>query len=258
MHLFATPVMHEPNPIGAAAPASQQRVFVLVHGGFHGGWCWDEVALRLRALGHVVHAPTQTGCGERAQLLTRSITLDTFVEDITEVFLREDLHDVVLVGHSFGGSAISGVADRMPERVSQLIYLDAIMLDNGKTTFDLLDPDAVQSRLNAAQASGGLAIAPPPAGVFGISDPAQLHFVQARLTSHPLGAYTSPLKLAHPVGNGLPAVYLQCTDPIYAALQSSRDWVDAHGMQRMEIATGHDAMISAPGLLVEMLVRIAA
>lgn len=250
--------MHKPNPLGAAPPTHQQRVFVLVHGGFHGGWCWDEVALRLRALGHVVHAPTQTGCGERAHLLTKFITLETFVEDIADVFLREDLHDVVLIGHSFGGSAISGVADRMPQRIRQLIYLDAIMLENGKTTFDLLDPDAVQSRLKAAQASGGLAIAPPPAEFFGIRDPAQLQFVQARLTSHPLRAYTSSLRLAHAVGNGLPAVYVQCTDPVYAALQSSRDWVAAHGMRREEIATGHDAMITAPGLLVEMLVRIAA
>ena len=248
--------MHQPDPQAAAAPTSQRRIFVLVHGGFHGGWCWDDVALRLRALGHVVYTPTQTGCGERSHLLARTITLDTFVDDIADVFLSEDIHDAVLVGHSFGGSAISGVADRMPERIRQLVYLDAIMLENGQTTFDLLDPDGVQARLKAADASGGLAIAPPPAGVFGIRDPAQLEFVQARLTSHPLGTYTSPLKLAHPVGNGLPAVYVQCTDPVYAGLQASRDWVAAHGMRRIDIATGHDAMVTAPGLLVEILVQL--
>ena len=248
--------MHQPDPQTATAPAPLRRIFVLVHGGFHGGWCWDDVALRLRALGHGVFTPTQTGCGERSHLLARTITLDTFVDDIAGIFLSEDLHDVVLVGHSFGGSVISGVADRMPERIRQLVYLDAIMLENGQTTFDLLDPDAVQARLKAADASGGLAIAPPPAGVFGIRDPVQVQFVQARLTSHPLGTYTSPLKLAHPVGNGLPAVYVRCTDPLYAGLQASRDWVAEHGMRRIDIATGHDAMVTAPGLLAELLVEL--
>ena len=248
--------MQQPDPQAAAATTSHRRIFVLVHGGFHGGWCWDDVALRLRALGHVVYAPTQTGCGDRAHLLSKTITLDTFVDDIAKVFLSEDLHDVVLVGHSFGGSVISGMADRMPDRIRQLVYLDAIMLEDGQTTFDLLDTDAVQARLKAAEASGGLAIAPPPAEVFGIRDAAQLQFVQDRLTSHPLGAYTSPLRLAHAVGNGLPAVYVQCTDPVYAALQSSRDRVAAHAMQRIDIATGHDAMITAPGLLADMLVKL--
>ena len=248
--------MQQPDPQAAAATTSQRRIFVLVHGGFHGGWCWDDVAQRLRALGHVVYAPTQTGCGDRAHLLSKTITLDTFVDDIAKVFLSEDLHDVVLVGHSFGGSVISGMADRMPDRIRQLVYLDAIMLEDGQTTFDLLNTDAVQARLKAAEASGGLAIAPPPAEVFGIRDAAQLQFVQDRLTSHPLGAYTSPLRLAHAVGNGLPAVYVQCTDPVYAALQSSRDRVAAHAMQRIDIATGHDAMITAPGLLADMLVKL--
>lgn len=248
--------MQNPNTQAAAEPSFHQRTFVLVHGGFHGGWCWDDVALRLRALGHKVYTPTQTGCGERAHLLAKTITLDTFVDDIANVLLRENLHAVELVGHSFGGSVISGVADRMPERIRQLVYLDAIMLENGQTTFDLLDPEAVQKRLRAADSSGGLAIAPPSAEVFGIRDSAQLQFVQDRLTSHPLGTYTSQLKLAHAVGNGLPAVYVQCTDPVYAALQSSRDWVAANAMQRIEIATGHDAMITAPGLLAELLVKL--
>ena len=249
--------MHPPDhPQAAAAPTSQRRIFVLVHGGFHGGWCWDAVALRLRALGHVVYTPTQTGCGERSHLLARTITLDTFVDDIADLFLSQDIHHAVLVGHSFGGSVISGVADRMPERIRQLVYLDAIMLENGQTVFDLLAPDVVQARLKAAHASGGLAIAPPPAGVFGIRDAAQLAFVQARLTSHPLGTYTSPLKLAYPVGNGLPAVYVQCTDPVYAALQPSRDWVAEHDMRRIDIATGHDAMVTAPGLLAQTLLEL--
>ena len=99
------------------------NTFVLVHGGFHGGWCWHHVAKALRARGHSVFTPTQTGCGERAHLISKSITLDTFVDDIANVFLWEDLRDVILVGHSFGGNAISGVADRMPERTALLLKM---------------------------------------------------------------------------------------------------------------------------------------
>lgn len=231
--------------------------FVLVHGGFHGGWCWRQVAARLRARGHGVYTPTQTGCGERSHLLSKSITLDTFVDDIANAFIWEDLHEVVLVGHSFGGNTISGVADRMPERIRQLVYLDAIMLEGGQTMFGRLDKEVVAARLKAAQASGGLSIAPPPPDVFGIRDPQQIKYVQARLTSHPLGTYTSPLNLAHQVGNGLPAVYVVCTDPVFAGLQSSRDWVKANGMKTAELKTGHDAMITAPDLLADLLERLA-
>ncbi len=250
--------MQKPDtPEPAAQQSPRARTFVLVHGGFHGGWCWGQVATRLRVLGHVVFTPTQTGCGERSHLLAKSITLDTFVDDIANVLLWEDLRDVVLVGHSFGGSAISGVADRMPERIRQLVYLDAIILENGQTMFGLLDKDVVQARMQAAEGSGGLAIAAPPPEIFGIRDVEQARWVRERLTSHPLGTYTSPLKLAGKVGNGLPAVYVQCTDPVFAGLQASRDWVKANGMPRVEIATGHDAMVTAPGLLAELLVQLS-
>ena len=237
---------------------SSQRTFVLVHGAFHGGWCWRQVAERLRAQGHTVFTPTQTGCGERSHLMSAAITLDTFVDDIAHVLIWEDLHEVVLVGHSFGGNAISGVADRMPERLRQLIYLDAAMLEGGQSMFDLLDPQVVATRLAAAQASGGLSVAPPPAAMFDIQDEALAKEVQARLTPHPLSTYTSPLKLAHPVANGLPAVYVQCTAPVFAGLQPARDWVRASGMKTVELAAGHDAMITAPELLTDLLTQLSA
>ena len=238
-------------------PESPSRTYVLVHGGFHGGWCWRDVATRLRARGHAVYTPTQTGCGERSHLLSKAITLATFVDDIANVIKWEDLDDVVLVGHSFGGSAISGVADRMPERIRQLIYLDAVIIEGGQTVFGFFDREVVAARTKAAQASGGLSIEPPPPSAFGILDEAQARFVQAHLTSHPLSTYTSPLNLAHPVTNGVPAVYVQCTDPVFASLQPARDWVKANGMKTVEIHTGHDAMITAPELLTDLLDRLS-
>ncbi len=181
-----------------------------------------------------------------------------FVRKFTNVIQWEDLNDIILVGHSFGGNAISGVADRMPGRIRLLDYLDAIMLEGGQTMFDSLPPEVAATRLKAAQASGGISVAPPPVALFNIGDPQLARYVEAHLTPHPLGTYTSPLNLTHPVGNGLPAVYVQCTQPSFAMLQSSRAWVKAHGMRTVEIKTSHDAMITAPELLSELLMELAS
>jgi pimeloyl-ACP methyl ester carboxylesterase len=136
-----------------------RRTYVLVHGAWHGGWCWSKVAAILRSRGHSVFTPTQTGLGERSHLLSKSITLDVFVEDIANVLKWEDLKDVVLVGHSLGGSTISGVADRMRDRVRQLVYLDALMLENGQSPLGILPKDIVEARIKAAQeSSGGLSL----------------------------------------------------------------------------------------------------
>ena len=129
-------------------PAAQTsaRTFVLVHGAWHGGWCWSRVADRLRAAGHQVFTPTQTGLGERKHLLSKDITLDTFRTDIVNVIEAEELSKIVLVGHSFGGLAISGVADVMPERIRHLVYLDLLVVEGGKSPFDSLPADVVAAR----------------------------------------------------------------------------------------------------------------
>jgi pimeloyl-ACP methyl ester carboxylesterase len=236
----------------AGAPAA--KTFVLVHGAWHGGWCWVKVAAILRGRGHTVLTPTQTGLGERSHLLSPAIDLDTFVADIANVLQFEDLKDVVLVGHSFGGNAVSGVADRMPGRLRQLVYLDAVILEDGQSVFSKLPSDVVAARKKAAQeTSGGLTLPAPPASAFGIARSEEAQWVESRLTPHPLKTYTTPLRLAHPVGNGVPAVYITCTDPLYNPLQSTRDWVKEREWTTAEIATGHDAMVTAPDRLAEML-----
>jgi pimeloyl-ACP methyl ester carboxylesterase len=237
--------------------ATARKTFVLVHGAWHGGWCWARVASILRGRGHAVLTPTMTGLGERSHLLSRAIDLDVMVADIANVLLWEDLEDVVLVGHSFGGNAISGVADRMPER--RLVYLDAIMLENGQTPFSRLPSDIVAVRTKAAQeSSGGLSLPPPPASAFGITDASQARWVESRMTPHPFATFTSPLHLKGRVGNGLAASYIVCTDPLYQPLEASRRWVRAQGWTMREIATGHDAMVSAPDRLADMLHAEAA
>ncbi len=241
------------------AMAAAPKTFVLVHGAWHGGWCWSEVASILRARGHSVFTPTQTGLGERSHLLSSSIDLEVFVNDIANVLKWEDLTDVVLVGHSFGGNSISGVADRMRDRIRQLVYLDAVMLENGQSVFSQLPNDVVEARKKAAQeTSGGLSIPAPPPVAFGITDPTQTQSVASRLTPHPFQTFMSPLRLANKVGNGLPASYIICTDPIYEALEKSHNWAKTSGWNVIEIKAGHDAMIIAPDRLADLLDAEAA
>jgi pimeloyl-ACP methyl ester carboxylesterase len=232
--------------------------FVLVHGAWHGGWCWVRVAEILRAQGHRVLTPTCTGLGERAHLLSRHITLDTFMRDVAGTIVAEELSEVVLVGHSFGGLAISGVAEAMPERLRHLVYLDALIAEPGRAPFDGLPPEVVAARRRAAdESSGGLSLPPPPAAAFGVLDPADAAWVERRLTPHPLSTYESPLPIRGPVGNGLPRTYVDCTAPSYATLDGVKAWVRRQpGWGWRELATGHDAMVSAPGPLAQLLVAL--
>ena len=223
------------------------KKFVLVHGAWHGGWCWERVAAILRSRGHCVTTPTQTGLGERSHLLSETIMPSVFIDDIVNHLKWENLTNVILVGHSFGGLTISGVADAVPERIAKLIYLDAAIIENGEAAFDLLPKEIVVARLNAAnETSGGLAIPAPPAESFGLSDPADVAFVQSRLTPHPVATFRNRVTLNNPVGNGLPACYIRCVDPVYEPLTIFHQRAAAAGWPRIEFAAGHDAMVTEP------------
>ncbi|MCK7610764.1 alpha/beta fold hydrolase [Roseibium sediminicola] len=234
------------------------KTFVLVHGVWHGGWCWARVADILRARSHRVTTPTQTGLGERAHLLAADITIQTFVEDIVRHLHCEDLKDVILVGHSFGGIPVTGAADRVPERIGKLVYLDAIMLESGETWFDLLPPELAADRKALAEtSSGGLSLPPAPPESFGVTRPEDVAFLQPRLTPHPFRTFTTSLDLKHPVGNGLPAHYIQCTDPPYAPAKVALERAICHGWPVSKIATGHDAMVTEPEVLADLLEEIS-
>lgn len=229
------------------------NTYVLVHGAWHGGWCWSRVAGPLRRQGHRVFTPTLTGLGERSHLLSRHVTLDTFVQDIANVLIWEDLSDVILVGHSFAGPVISGVADRCAARIRHLVYLDAFILENGQSAFDTLPLDLVERLRLSARETNTLA-APRPASL-GLTRPEDIAFVGSRLTPHPIGSYETALSLEHPIGNEVPATYLACMLPPFAAVDGSRQWVrkNAAHWNWKELAAGHDAMVSAPALVLEAL-----
>jgi pimeloyl-ACP methyl ester carboxylesterase len=231
--------------------------FVLVHGAWHGGWCWRHVAATLRARGHQVLTPTMTGLGERAHLLAANTGLSTCIDDIAGVIAAEELQDVTLVGHSFAGPVITGVADRMPERLTQLVYLDALVVQHGQSALSLFSADVQRERSRTIDAEG-LRMAIPSPEKFGVTDPAQQAWLQRRLTPHPLKAYTEVLVLQHPFGNGLPKTYVAVTDPWYPPLAALRDWVRAQpDWQWREIAAGHDAMVTAPDALATLLESLA-
>lgn len=231
--------------------------FVLVHGAWHGGWCWQHVAAILRAAGHQVFTPTMTGLGERAHLLNAQVGMSTFIDDICAVISAEELNDVVLVGHSFGGPVITGVADRMPQHLQQLIYLDALIVQNGESALSILPP-AVQAERSRTIDAEGLRMAIPAPDKFGVSEPEQVAWLQRRLTPHPLKAYTEPLRLQHPFANSLDKTYIAVTEPWYPPLAGLRDWIRSQpDWQWRELAAGHDAMLTSPAALAAMLIALA-
>jgi pimeloyl-ACP methyl ester carboxylesterase len=245
-------------PATALAQAGT-KTFVLAHGSWHGGWCWKKVADRLRAKGHAVYAPSYTGMGDRAHLLSKDITIDTFAEDLVQVIQGEELADVILVGHSFGGVPISGAADRVPEKIARLVYLDSVLVESGRSAFSYYPPAEAEARIKAAEkATNGVAVPVPqqlPA-VWGLGkegDP-DYDWARRRLSPHPLQTYLTALTFKGPVGNDLPRTYIHCTQPSHPVLEDSRSLVRSwSGWKWVDLAAPHDSMITHPDAVVELL-----
>lgn len=232
--------------------------FVLVHGSFRGAWCWEGVATRLEAVGHTVLRPTLAGLGERAHLRDPMPTLETWIEDVARVIRLETTEPVVLVGHSFAGMIVGAVADRMPERLRHLVYLEAQILESGESPL-MRAPRLIEAYRRKAIASGtpGWVPAPPPSAL-DIADADLAHSVAARLTPQPLSVYEDAVELAHPLGNGLPATYVACTDPPYPTLESARERARCMpSWDYIEIATGHDLMLTKPDAVAALLSKLA-
>ncbi|HZD66143.1 MAG TPA: alpha/beta fold hydrolase [Acidimicrobiales bacterium] len=247
-------------PPGRKSVGGPRHRFVLVHGAFHGGWCWARVADLLRAWGHQVWTPTLTGLGERAHLLGPDVALSTMVQDVVGCLEAEEVDGAVLVGHSFGGIPVCGAAEAVTGRLRGLVFLDASLVAAGQRALDQLPPGVAAERLSQAEAfSNGLAFPPFPPAAFGVTEPADVAWLERRLTPHPVRTYQDPLRLAGPIGNGLPCAYLTCTAPIYGPTAAARELAAAHqGWRRQDLAAPHDAMVAAPGLVATTLVELAA
>ncbi len=231
--------------------------FVLLHGAWHGGWAWQRVVPALRAAGHEVHAPTLTGLSDRAHLLTPQVGLATHVQDVVALLEAHDLRDVVLVGHSYAGQVVTGVADRVPERLARRVHLDAFVGDDGEAAIDLL-PETVAGHYREAVAGPGFGWLVPvrPLERLGVSERADLDWLAPRLTPHPWLTYTEPLRLTGGAGR-VPGVFVECVDWM-RVFTAQAERAAARGWPVHEIATGHEAMVTAPGELAELLLGIAA
>ena len=230
--------------------------FVLVHGAWHGGWCWDRVARPLRAAGHEVHAPTLTGLSERAHLLSPLGGLETHVEDVVRLIDVLGLTDVVLVGHSYAGQVVTAAADRRPDAVALRVYLDAFVGDDGEAARDLL-PETVEHHWaqSAAEQGFGWLVAVRRLSVLGVTEQADVDWLTPRLTPHPWKTYTDPLRLTGAVGT-VPAAFVECVSwmRVFAA-QAER--ARARGWPVHELETGHEAMVTAPDELTAVLLEVA-
>ena len=167
--------------------------FVLIHGAWHGGWCWRRVADRLRSGGHTVFTPTLTGLGERSHLLRGGIDLKTHIADAVNVMNWENLTDVVLCGHSYGGFVISGVAEQMTFAIRSIVFLDAFVPRNGEALQDLTGPAAQEGIRNALR-RGDIAIPPHSAEAFGVNE-ADRAWVDSLCVPQPIATFTDKITL---------------------------------------------------------------
>ena len=183
--------------------------FVLVHGSWAGSVVWRELAPRLREAGYDVYTPTLTGIGARKHLLSREIDLNTHIQDVIGVIDDADLSDIVLVGNSYGGMVISGVADRVPEKVASLVYLDAFVPENGQSCLSLLPPGV---RLATAPGEDWL-VPPIPSAVLGLKRPEVIALWQGKSAPHPLATLTHPVQLTGGIGRVKQRTYILATNP---------------------------------------------
>lgn len=209
---------------------------VLVHGTTAGGWVWKRIAPQLRAAGHDVYTPTLTGLGERVHLASPGIDLDTHITDVVNVIEFEDLAQVVLVGHSYGGMVITGVADRVPNRIARLVYLDALVPQDGEAVVDLVAPEVRRHYERVVETEGQGWLIPVARG---------RNDVPTHNTPHPFGSWTQPIRLGNPAANAIPKVYVRFTADkqegthFFLAMEKSWQRVRSAGWPTREVDTIH-------------------
>jgi pimeloyl-ACP methyl ester carboxylesterase len=235
--------------------------YVLVHGGGHGGWCYDKVAALLREAGHNVFAPDLTGLATRAEELSPGVDLDTHIDDVVGLIREHDLQDVILVGHSYGGMVITGAADRAHDRVGKLVYLDAANPRNGQSLVDIAGVMMNPARKLGRVVDGvELILWPdlPDSGRFyGVEDPDDLAWMQRHLTPHPWRSIEQPLRLEHETELwSIPQFHIVCTSTL--ATRDRELMTTARNENRLwDIDTGHDLMITEPRAVTDALIEIS-
>jgi pimeloyl-ACP methyl ester carboxylesterase len=232
------------------------KTFVLVHGAWHGGWCWRRVADLLQATGHKVFAPTLTGLGERSHLMRAGINLTTHVTDVVNVMKWEELSGVVLCGHSYSGMVVSGVAEQMTDKIASIVFLDAFLPENGDAMADLTS-QVVRDGLKTATEKGDIAMPARPAAAFLVNEKDQA-WVDAKCGPHPIGTMTEKISLSGARERIGKKAYIRAGaypnpgfDRALARVKADRSW------RTYQVPCGHDVMVDMPERLAEILLEVA-
>ena len=234
--------------------------FVLVHGGGHGGWCWDRLTPLLQAAGHNVFAPTLSGLAERASERTIETNLSTHIADLVAIFDQHKISDAILLGHSYGGMVITGAADRLGGRVSQLVYLDAPHPRSGEALIDTM-PNAEERLLQGVEVIGEVPLTLFPtsetlAVVYGLTDPADSEWALEHLTPHPLACFVEPLVLTDEAAFlKIPRASIDCATTLRLRPPTLISRIESC-KPRFVLDTGHDLMITEPRQLADMLIEV--
>jgi pimeloyl-ACP methyl ester carboxylesterase len=225
--------------------------FLLVHGSWHGGWCWERLLPILKERGHEAWAPTLIGLGERAGEATPATGLATHVNQIAEMILSDDLKDLTLVGHSYGGPVMVGVAERVPDRISHLVYLDALVPDHGQSAFDLM-PGAESGFVQMMRSAGSDFLIPPMSPQeLGVTQPADVRWVKTRLTPMPILTHREKVNAPQRKASKIASTYIECLQfglgAGFAAQARRAGW------RVLAADSGHDVMVTNPKGLADLL-----
>jgi pimeloyl-ACP methyl ester carboxylesterase len=232
------------------------KTFVLVHGAWHGGWCWRRVSDLLEGRGHKVFTPTMTGLGERSHLIDPKVNLATHITDIVNVIKWEGLGDIVLVGHSYGGAIISGVAEQMGDKIGSIVFLDAFVPESG----DSLATNAsqpVREAIAALVEKGETTMKPVSAAVFRVNEKDRAR-VDAMCTPHPVATFTDTIALTGARERVAKKAYIRAKGYPSVPFDGVQERLKADAAWRVyEMPCGHDAMVDMPDRLTEILIEVA-
>ncbi|MER8220767.1 alpha/beta hydrolase [Streptomyces sp. NPDC094143] len=237
--------------------------FLLVHGAWHSGRCWERVVPLLTAAGHRVFTPSLTGYGDTAHPAGPDVGLDTHVEDVVALIIEEGLTEVILVGHSYAGLVISSVANDVSDRIAQLVYLDAMVPEDGETAVDVMP--VTQHLIDLAlRSESGWRVPPPPempppVGLFGVTDPDDVAWLRTMLSDQPVNCLRQPVRLNEPAARRIPRTHIHCTVLPEGFVRRPVPEIQPNGTPARvwELTTGHDCMITTPAELADLLLRLA-
>lgn len=231
--------------------------YILVHGAWHGGWCWQRVGRALGDRGHEVFAPSLTGLGDRCHLLSPAVDLSTHIADIVNLLCWNDLDDIVLCGHSYGGLVVTAVADQLPERIRGLVYLDALIPEDGLCMFDLIPPEIADGFRNQAIAGDGYSVPPMTAEQFNVNA-ADADWMNRKCTNHPLASFVEPVALSGRHRTVPQRLYLLAADFDHPGTKRAYASVTGEAGWSTEILPGgHDLMIDNPEAVTDRLLGLA-